>query len=167
MNLILRGESVVESGKKVKEKRTSGNPVLFERKEPKESDFKAPEENETGYTEKSWAKPEENMAGKETQKEAKLQERKEPSVNEFTAPGELETGYTKKSWAKPENFEDKGTERTEETRHEIVEETIIRNDMEARERETSERETRDTRKRGDLESRERETSEREARKKIH
>ncbi|AKB18914.1 MULTISPECIES: PspC domain-containing protein [unclassified Methanosarcina] len=45
------------------------NPELEEKKEPKESDFKAPGELETGYTEKSWEKPEKTMEEKEARTE--------------------------------------------------------------------------------------------------
>ncbi|WP_048137889.1 MULTISPECIES: PspC domain-containing protein [unclassified Methanosarcina] len=80
------------------------NPDFEEKKDPKESDFKAPGELETGYTEKSWEKPEKTM--EETEKEASIeplpQERIEPKESDFKAPGELETGYTEKSWEKPE-----------------------------------------------------------------
>lgn len=60
------------------------NPEFKEKKELKESDFKAPEELETGYTEKSGEKPEKTM--EETKEEAR------------TEPGERtseETGETK------------------------------------------------------------------------
>lgn len=76
-------------------------PSPEEGKEPKESDFKAPGELETGYTEKSWAKPQEEMKEKE-EITAFTQERQEPLKSDFKAPGELETGYTEKSWTKPE-----------------------------------------------------------------
>lgn len=72
------------------------NPEFQEKKEPKESDFKAPGELETGYTEKSWEKPEKAMEEKGTSIEPTEQERKEPEASEFKAPGELETGYTEK-----------------------------------------------------------------------
>lgn len=80
------------------------NPEFQEKKEPKESDFKAPEELETGYTEKSWEKPEKTMEEKEAIIEPVFQERKEPEAIDFKAPGELETGYTEKSWEKPDKI---------------------------------------------------------------
>ncbi len=93
-------------------------------------------------------------------------ERKEPSANEFTAPGELESGYTEKSWDKPEkNMDEKTAERTEKIRHHTPEETILRKDMEAREREIRERKPSETKERGDLAAREIETSKREDREK--
>ncbi len=76
------------------------NPEFEEKKEPKESDFKAPGELETGYTEKSWEKPEKTMEEKEVSIEPG--ERVEPKESDFKAPGETETGYTEKSWEKPE-----------------------------------------------------------------
>lgn len=133
----LKGESGTKSEETVDEKKTSAESAPFERKEPKDSDFTAPEELETGYTEKSWAKPEENMAGKEPEKEAQILERKEPNTKEFTAPGELETGYTEKSWAKPESMEVKAAEGTGEAREKEASEG------EAREKEASEKEARE------------------------
>ncbi|MHC1756523.1 MAG: PspC domain-containing protein [Methanosarcina sp.] len=82
------------------------NPEFQEKKEPKESDFKAPGELETGYTEKSWEKPEKTMEEKEAV-DSMYQERKEPKESDFK-----ETGYTEKSWEKPEKT-------MEETREEI------------------------------------------------
>lgn len=68
------------------------NPEFQEKKEQKESDFKAPEELETGYTEKSWEKPEktteEKEAGTETgvkpgeEKEKETKEEKEKEAKE-------------------------------------------------------------------------------------
>ncbi|MDQ1276338.1 MAG: phage shock protein [Euryarchaeota archaeon] len=78
------------------------NPEFQEKKEPKESEFKAPGEIETGYTEKSWEKPEKAMEEKGTTIDSAYQEREEPAASEFKAPGEHETGYTEKSWEKPE-----------------------------------------------------------------
>lgn len=78
------------------------NPESQEKKEPKESDFKAPGELEAGYSEKSWEKPERTMEKKDLSIEPELQERKEPVASDFKSPGELETGYTEKSWEKPE-----------------------------------------------------------------
>ncbi len=159
-----KGESGMKSEEKVEEKKTSDDSTVLERKEPKESDFKAPGELETSYTEKSWAKPEEKMEGKEAGTEASLQERNEPKESEFKAPGELETGYTEKSWAKPEkSMEEKSTERTEEARQETIEETTEREarEREAREREAREREAREKEAR-EKEAREREAKEREA-----
>ena len=78
------------------------NPEFEEKKEPKESDFKAPGELETGYTEKSWEKPEKTMEEKEASIEPTSLERIEPKESDFKAPGEPETGYTEKSWEKPE-----------------------------------------------------------------
>lgn len=76
------------------------NPEFQEKKEPKESDFKAPGELETGYTEKSWEKPEitkEEEAGTETgvkpgeEKEKETKEEKEKEAKE-----EKRTVYTMK-----------------------------------------------------------------------
>lgn len=78
------------------------NPEFQEKKEPKESDFKAPGEIETGYTEKSWEKPERAIEEKGTTIDPVYQEREEPAASEFKSPGERETGYTEKSWKKPE-----------------------------------------------------------------
>ena len=83
------------------------NPEHQEKKEPKESEFTSPGEIETGYTEKSWEKPETAMEGKTIGPTS--QDRIEPKASEFTAPGEIETGYTEKSWEKPETtMEEKG-----------------------------------------------------------
>ncbi len=49
---------------KVDKKKTCGDSAPFERKEPKESNFTAPGELESGYTEKSWTKPEKSMEDK-------------------------------------------------------------------------------------------------------
>lgn len=92
------------------------------KKEPKESEFKAPGEHETGYTEKSWEKPEKAMEKEGTTIDSVYQERKEPAASEFKAPGELETGYTEKSWEKPEKMIETGEKARigigEETREE-------------------------------------------------
>ncbi|HIH74535.1 MAG TPA: PspC domain-containing protein [Methanosarcina sp.] len=77
------------------------NPEFQEKKEPKESSFKAPGELETGYTEKSWEKPEKTMEERGTTIDREYLEREEPVSSEFKAPGEHETGYTEKSWEKP------------------------------------------------------------------
>ena len=54
------------------------NPEIQEKKEPKESDFKAPEEHETGYTEKSWEKPEKTVEeGKGAQGEYREEKEKD------------------------------------------------------------------------------------------
>ncbi|AAM07689.1 TPA: PspC domain-containing protein [Methanosarcina acetivorans] len=101
------------------------NPEFEEKKEPKESDFKAPGELETGYTEKSWEKPEKTMEEKEAGIEPTPQERIEPKESDFKAPGELETGYTEKSWEKPEKTEEEkeaGKETGEEAGKETGEE---------------------------------------------
>ncbi|OEU43057.1 transcriptional regulator [Methanosarcina sp. Ant1] len=134
------------------------------RKEPKESDFKAPEELETGYTEKSRAKPEETMEGKEVKEEVAFQERKEPKESDFKASGELETSYTEKSWAKPEEKTDEKTAgRAEEARQEAGEEAKEREakEREAKEREAKEREAKE-REAKEREAKEREAKEREA-----
>ncbi len=89
------------------------NPEFQKKKEPKESDFKAPGELETGYTEKSWEKPEKTMEGKEASTEPAPQEEIEPKESDFKAPGELETGYTEKSWEKPEKIKEEKEARTE------------------------------------------------------
>lgn len=103
---------------------------------------------------------------KKTSEDSAPFERKEPSANEFTAPGELESGYTEESWVKPEkSMEDKTAERTEKIRHHTPEETILRKDMEAREREIRERKPSETKERGDLAAREIETSKREDKEK--
>ena len=81
------------------------NPEFQEKKEPKESEFKAPGEIETGYTEKSWEKPEKSME-KGTTIDQEYQERKEPVASDFKAPGGHETGYTEKSWEKPKTMEE-------------------------------------------------------------
>jgi phage shock protein PspC (stress-responsive transcriptional regulator) len=78
------------------------NPDFQEKKEPKESNFKAPGELETGYTEKSWEKPEKTMEEKGTTIDPVYQERKEPKASDFNISGKVETGYTEKSWEKPE-----------------------------------------------------------------
>jgi len=94
------------------------NPEFEEKKETKENEFKAPGELETGYTEKSWEKPEKTMEEKEASIEPTPQERIEPKESEFKAPGELESGYTEKSWEKPEK-----TMEEKEARKETGEET--------------------------------------------
>ncbi|MPN13684.1 hypothetical protein SDC9_161007 [bioreactor metagenome] len=86
------------------------NPDIQEKKEPKESDFTAPGEHETGYTERSWEKPEKTMEEKGTTIDSEYQERKEPVASQFKAPGEHETGYTEKSWEKPEKTMEGGKE---------------------------------------------------------
>ncbi|WP_440946750.1 PspC domain-containing protein [Methanosarcina sp. T3] len=98
------------------------NPEFEEKKEPKESDFKAPGELETGYTEKSWEKPEKTMEEKEAGVEPTPQEGIEPKESDFKAPGELETGYTEKSWEKPEKTMEEKEARKEEARKEPEEE---------------------------------------------
>jgi phage shock protein C len=99
------------------------NTEYQEKKEPKESDFKAPGELETGYTEKSWEKPEKTMEEKEAI-DSMYQERKEPGESDFKAPGEIETGYTEKSWEKPEKTrEEARTEIGGGTREQIGGET--------------------------------------------
>jgi phage shock protein C len=91
------------------------NPEHQEKMEPKESEFTAPGEIETGYTEKSWEKPETAM--EETTIEPTSQERIEPKTSEFTPAGEIEAGYTEKSWEKPEKtMEEKGTGHKKEKR---------------------------------------------------
>lgn len=131
----LTGESGTKSEKNVKQKETGGEfkteDASLERKEPKESDFKF-SGAETGYTQESWAKSEENMEKKEASEDLSL-ERKEPHEGDFKAPGEIETGYTQKSWEKPEEDmgkrensggfrteakEEKGEKKKEETREE-------------------------------------------------
>jgi len=97
------GESGTKPEENIKQKETGGEFEIegasLERKEPKESDFKA-SGTETGYTQESWAKPEESMEKKEASKDIS-QERKEPEEGDFKASG-VEAGYTEKSWTKPE-----------------------------------------------------------------
>jgi phage shock protein C len=131
----LTGESGTKPEKNMKQKETGGEfkteSASLERKEPKESDFKS-SGAETGYTQESWAKPEESMEIKEESEDLSL-ERKEPSEGDFKASGEIETGYTQKSWEKPEKDmgkrensgefrtetkEEKGEKKREETREE-------------------------------------------------
>lgn len=131
----LTGESGTKPEKNMKQKETGGEfkteDSSLERKELKESDFK-PSGAETGYTQESWAKPEESMEKKEASEDLSL-ERKEPQEGDFKAPGEIETGYTQKSWEKPkkdmgkrensgefrtEAKEEKGEKKREETREE-------------------------------------------------
>jgi|GEM_PF-315106 phage shock protein C len=84
---------------------TSGSGESLKREEPTKSEFKPQEKLETGYTEKSWEKPEgmeEKVAGSLT-----IEERKIPDESDFKAPGEIETGYTEKSWTKPEEVEER------------------------------------------------------------
>lgn len=90
------------------------NPEFQEKKEPSERNFKAPGEHETGYTEKSWEKPERTM-----EKEAGepiFQVKEEPAASEFKRPGEHETGYTEKSWEKPEKTMEKRLKRSKTDR---------------------------------------------------
>lgn len=84
------------------------NSEFQEKKEPKESDFKASGEIETGYTEKSWEKPEKSMEEKGTTIDQECQKREEPAASAFKAQGEHETGYTEKSWEKPEKTMEEG-----------------------------------------------------------
>ncbi|WP_410508000.1 PspC domain-containing protein [Methanosarcina hadiensis] len=86
------------------------NPEYQEKKEPKESEFKAPEEHETGYTEESWEKPEKAIEEKGSTIDPEYREREEPGARAFKAPGEHETGYTEKSWERPEKTMEEGKE---------------------------------------------------------
>jgi len=97
------------------------NSEFEEKKEPKKSEFKTPGELETGYTEKSWEKPEKTMEEKEVGIEPTPQGRIEPKESDFKAPEELETGYTEKSWEKPEKTTEEkevGKETGERTKEE-------------------------------------------------
>lgn len=64
----------------------AGESTYQERKEPEASEFKPPGELETGYTEKSWEKPEKTMEG--------TGERARIGTGEETRE-EKSTGYTK------------------------------------------------------------------------
>jgi phage shock protein PspC (stress-responsive transcriptional regulator) len=63
-----RGESAMKYEIKIDEKEIIRDSAFQERKEPKESDFKALEEFETGYENKSWAKPEKKTDEKAAEK---------------------------------------------------------------------------------------------------
>lgn len=63
-----RGESEIEYEKKIDEKEIIRDSAFQERKESKESDFKALEEFETGYGNKLWAEPEKKTDEKAAEK---------------------------------------------------------------------------------------------------
>ncbi len=119
---VPKAESKEETGASPEgktEEEVSGSTTSLEREEPKGSEFKAPGELETGYTEESWAKPQRDMEEKEAIESPSLEERKVPEGSEFKAPGELETGYTEESWAKPQrDMEEKSTVKPGEKREE-------------------------------------------------
>lgn len=60
------------------------NPESQEKKENKEHFFEAPGELRTGYTEESWAKPEEKIEEKEVRTETREEKREEPGEEKST-----------------------------------------------------------------------------------
>jgi phage shock protein PspC (stress-responsive transcriptional regulator) len=65
---------------KIDEQEIIRDPAFQERKEPKESDFKALEEFETGYANKSWSKPEKKIDEKAADK---IEEARQKPQKEF------------------------------------------------------------------------------------
>lgn len=102
---VPKAESKEELGARSegKTKETSRSTAPLERKEPKIKDFKPEGELETGYTEKSWAKPERDMEEettlepKEKREEKAAEETREEVIEEAKeAREEKRTTYTLK-----------------------------------------------------------------------
>jgi phage shock protein C len=80
-------ETGTKSEETIEEKKIGRDMTLLERKESKDSDFKAPEELETDYTEKSWTKPEKSMEEKSAERTEEIrqevvEETKEREISE-------------------------------------------------------------------------------------
>lgn len=121
---------MVSEGKEDKRK-TSRDSAHFERKEPVERDFIAPGEIESGYTEKSWTKPEKSM---EDEGIGRIEEIRPDTPEKTIIRKDMEA-------------------RERETREREPRETKERGDLANRETETSKREVREK------EAREREAKE--------
>jgi len=119
-------ESEMEYERKIDEKEIIRDSAFQERKEPKESDFKASGELETGYTEKSWAKPEKSMEEKATERTEEIRQERTEETRQETVEEARER----------EIKESKTREREEKEARE----------KEAREREAREREAREAKR---------------------